>query len=45
MLLVDLRPKHIDAWMSTQLAAGRGRTTVHHAAAMPRGALNHAVRT
>ncbi|MGW3073979.1 tyrosine-type recombinase/integrase [Kitasatospora sp. NPDC001132] len=45
MLLVDLRPKHIDAWVSTQLAAGRGRTTVHHAVAMLRNALNHAVRT
>ncbi|MFD8705476.1 N-terminal phage integrase SAM-like domain-containing protein [Kitasatospora sp. NPDC059648] len=34
MLLVDLRPKHIDAWVGTQLAAGRGRTTVHHAVAI-----------
>ncbi|WP_369149632.1 hypothetical protein [Streptomyces sp. R44] len=31
--------------MSTQLAAGRGRTTAHHAVAMPRGAVNHAMRT
>ena len=45
MLLIDLRPKHIDAWVSMQLAAGRGRTTVHHAVAMLRNALNHAVRT
>ncbi|MFD9592674.1 tyrosine-type recombinase/integrase [Kitasatospora sp. NPDC059973] len=45
MLLLDLRPKHVDTWVSTQLAAGRGRTTVHHAVAMLRNALNHAVRT
>ncbi|MFD4533718.1 tyrosine recombinase XerC [Kitasatospora sp. NPDC058397] len=45
MLLVDLRPKHIDAWVSTQLAAGRRRTTVHHPVAILRNALNHAVRT
>ncbi|HJD80026.1 MULTISPECIES: tyrosine-type recombinase/integrase [Kitasatospora] len=45
MLLVYLRPKHIDAWVSAQLAAGRGSTTVHHAVAMLRNALNHAVRT
>ncbi|MET8623818.1 site-specific integrase [Kitasatospora sp. NPDC004669] len=45
MLLIDLRPKHIDAWVSAQLASGRGSTTVHHAVAMLRNALNHAVRT
>ncbi|MFJ9843367.1 tyrosine-type recombinase/integrase [Kitasatospora sp. NPDC101155] len=44
-LLVDLRPKHIDAWVGAQLAGGRGRTTVHHAVAMLHNALNHAVRT
>ncbi|MFB7375888.1 hypothetical protein ACFC6U_17485 [Kitasatospora purpeofusca] len=44
-LLLDLRPKQIDAWVDRQLAASRGRTTVHHAVAMLRNALNHAVRT
>ncbi|WP_286185268.1 hypothetical protein [Streptomyces sp. XY431] len=35
LVLVDLRPEHIDARVSTQLAAGLGRTTVHHAVGWP----------
>nr|WP_158714305.1 N-terminal phage integrase SAM-like domain-containing protein [Kitasatospora aureofaciens] len=43
MLLIDLRPKHIDAWVSMQLAAGRGRTTVHDEAVKAlSSALDHA---
>ncbi|MFG2907363.1 hypothetical protein ACGF13_20135 [Kitasatospora sp. NPDC048286] len=45
MLLVDLRPRHVDAWVGAQLASGRRSSTVHHAVAMLRNALNSAVRS
>lgn len=43
--LTDLRARHIDAWVHTQLAAGRGPMIVYRVAATLRTALNAAVRT
>ncbi|MFD8478187.1 tyrosine-type recombinase/integrase [Kitasatospora sp. NPDC059673] len=43
--LLDLRPKHIDEWITAQLDAGRGKVTVHRAASTLRNALNAAVRS
>ncbi len=43
--LPDLRPKHIDDWITAQLAAGRGRVTIYRAVSTLRNALNHAVRS
>ncbi|MFJ8438845.1 site-specific integrase [Kitasatospora griseola] len=41
--LLDLRPKHIDEWITAQLDAGRGRVTVYRTASTLRNALNAAV--
>ncbi|MFE4606287.1 tyrosine recombinase XerC, partial [Kitasatospora indigofera] len=43
--LPDLRPKQIDAWVSAQQQAGRGRVTVYRVVSTLRSALNHAVRS
>ncbi len=43
--LPDLRPRHIDDWITAQLAAGRGRVTVYRAVSTLRNALNVAVRS
>ncbi|MDY0810586.1 tyrosine recombinase XerC [Kitasatospora purpeofusca] len=43
--LPDLRPKQIDAWVSAQQKAGRGRVTIYRVVATLRNALNHAVRS
>ncbi|WP_371478879.1 hypothetical protein [Kitasatospora sp. NBC_00315] len=43
--LLDLRPEHIDAWVTAQLAANRGRVTVYRAVSTLRNALNAAVRS
>ncbi|MFG2698001.1 hypothetical protein [Kitasatospora sp. NPDC048407] len=43
--LLDLRPKHIDEWITAQLDAGRGKVTVYRAASTLRNALNVAVRS
>ncbi|WP_180290642.1 site-specific integrase [Streptomyces sp. TLI_171] len=43
--LLDLRPEHIDAWITAQLDAGRGAVTVYRAASTLRNALNAAVRS
>lgn len=43
--LLDLRPEHIDDWVTTQLDAQRGRVTVYRAVATLRNALNAAVRS
>ncbi|MFD5566280.1 site-specific integrase [Kitasatospora griseola] len=43
--LLDLRPKHIDDWITAQLDAGRGKVTVYRAASTLRNALNAAVRS
>ncbi|MFF0292846.1 tyrosine recombinase XerC [Kitasatospora sp. NPDC004615] len=42
--LLDLRPQHIDDWITAQLNAGRGKVTVYRAASALRNALNTAVR-
>ncbi|MGW3044329.1 tyrosine-type recombinase/integrase [Kitasatospora sp. NPDC001159] len=38
--LLDLRPKHIDDWVTAQLEAKRGRVTVYRAVSTLRNALN-----
>ncbi|MCX4688624.1 Tn3 family transposase [Kitasatospora purpeofusca] len=43
--LLDLRPEHIDDWVTAQLEAKRGRVTVHRAVSTLRNALNAAVRS
>ncbi|MFF2954917.1 hypothetical protein ACFVVU_26660 [Kitasatospora sp. NPDC057965] len=43
--LLDLRPEHVDAWVSAQLEAKRGRVTVYRAVSTLRNALNAAVRS
>ncbi|WP_406194741.1 site-specific integrase [Kitasatospora sp. NBC_01560] len=43
--LLDLRPEHIDAWVTAQLEAQRGRVTVYRAVSTLRNALNAAVRS
>ncbi|MER6398417.1 tyrosine-type recombinase/integrase [Kitasatospora sp. NPDC001603] len=43
--LLDLRPEHVDAWVSGQLEANRGRVTVYRAVSTLRNALNAAVRS
>ncbi|MFJ9691390.1 tyrosine-type recombinase/integrase [Kitasatospora sp. NPDC101183] len=43
--LPDLRPKHVDAWVSAQRTAGRGQVTVYRVVSTLLNALNHAVRT
>ncbi|WP_404868348.1 tyrosine-type recombinase/integrase [Kitasatospora griseola] len=42
---LDLRPQHIDGWITAQLDAGRGTVTVYRAASTLRNALNVAVRS
>ncbi|WP_051969480.1 tyrosine-type recombinase/integrase [Kitasatospora azatica] len=43
--LLDLRAKHIDDWITAQLAAKRGTVTVYRAVSTLRNALNAAVRS
>ncbi|MFD4533730.1 MULTISPECIES: tyrosine-type recombinase/integrase [Kitasatospora] len=43
--LLDLRPEHIDDWVTAQLEAQRGRVTVYRAVSTLRNALNAAVRS
>ncbi|WP_052681730.1 tyrosine-type recombinase/integrase [Saccharothrix sp. ST-888] len=43
--LLDLRPKHIDEWVTAQVEAKRGRVTVYRAVSTLRNALNAAVRS
>ncbi|MBV6703079.1 site-specific integrase [Kitasatospora aureofaciens] len=43
--LLDLRPKHIDDWVTAQLKANRGLVTVYRAVSTLRNALNAAVRS
>jgi integrase len=43
--LPDLRPRHIDDWITAQLAADRGWVTVYWAVSTLRNALNAAVRS
>ncbi|MFG3056256.1 tyrosine recombinase XerC [Kitasatospora sp. NPDC048239] len=43
--LLDLRPEHIDDWVTAQLEAKRGRVTVYRAVSTLRNALNAAVRS
>ncbi len=43
--LPDLRLKHVDAWVTAQQQAGRGRVTIYRVVTTLRNALNHAVRS
>lgn len=45
MALGDLRPRHITAWTKTELARGRGRTTVYRITATLSSAMGSAERT
>ncbi|MDH6145734.1 integrase [Kitasatospora sp. GP30] len=43
--LPDLRPKHVDAWVTAQQNTGRGRVTIYRVVSTLRNALNAAVRS